>query len=240
MNENNGVIILRSYYEAIKTLSKREQNVMYSAIFEYVFDEIEPELSSKLIPIWMLIRPNLDHSIKKYNANKANGSKGGRPRRDTENKNPTKNLGLTQLQNWDKPNLFIDKEKDKEKEKDIYISADADAEHSSDIYIPSPAATSLSQEEEQNLRELCGDKFDYLIHSVETWLHAGHTTKSLYNTCLTFIRNNPKEFKGKPIQDQQPDGWHYEYDVKFTTVDGYEQAETIMYKVYDDGRKERA
>ena len=226
---NDGVVVLRSYYEAIKILPKREQNLMYSAIFEYVFDNKEPELSPKLCMIWTLIRPNLDASAKRYNANKSNSIKGGRPSRHSEIKTQSKNP-------INKPNqkttLFIDKEYelDKDKEKDIYI------------YTPAALLSQLSENERRFLEELAGDKMNYLLASVAAWLNAGHETQSVYNTCMTFIRNSPREFKGKPIEPDinGPDGFHFDSSVEFvTTDDGYEEARTTQYKVYNDGRREK-
>lgn len=218
---NDGVIMLRSYYDAIKTLSKRDQNTMYSAIFEYVFDEKEPVLSPKLNLIWTLIRPNLDASAKRYNASKANGIKGGRPRKEEQKTKPKQKTYAKNL-----PILDKDKDKDMDKEKDIYI------------YTPAALLSQLSENERRFLEELAGDKMDYLMRSVGAWLSAGHETTSLYNTCMTFIRNSPREFKGKPIMATQD--WHFEDEVEFVTdKDGYEAAITTQYKVYNDGRREK-
>lgn len=220
---NDGVIMLRSYYDAIKTLSKRDQNTMYSAIFEYVFDEKEPVLSPKLNLIWTLIRPNLDASAKRYNASKANGIKGGRPRKEEQKTKPKQKTYAKNLPILDKDK---DKDKDMDKEKDIYI------------YTPAALLSQLSENERRFLEELAGDKMDYLMRSVGAWLSAGHETTSLYNTCMTFIRNSPREFKGKPIMAAQD--WHFEDEVEFITdADGYETAITTHYKVYDDGRREK-
>lgn len=219
----DGVIMLRSYYEAIKTLSKREQNVMYSAIFEYVFDEKEPDLTPKLRTFWTLIKPNLDASARKYSANKSNGIKGGRPLKGTTAEKPKQK---TQAKN--PPILDKEKDKDKEKEKDIYI------------YAPAELFSQMTEEEKQQIEELAGDKTEHLMRSIGAWLSAGHETSSMFNTCLTFIRNSPREFKGKPVvADPAAEGWHYEEETEFSTDrDGYEVAKITRYKVFDDGHRE--
>ena len=221
---NDGVIMLRSYYEAIKTLSKRDQNLMYSSIFEYVFEGIVPELPPKLVPIWTLMKPNLDSSARRYTASKSNSFKGGRPRKESSEKNLSKKPTL-------KPTHIIDKDKDKDmdKEKDIYI------------YSPAALLSQLTEEERQSIEELTGDKMEHLMRSIGAWLSAGHETSSLYNTCLTFIRNSPREFKGKPVEvDPAEQGWHYEDEPEFIIgADGYETAIMKRYKVYDDGRREK-
>ena len=98
----------------------------------------------------------------------------------------------------------------------------------------------MTEEERQHIEELTGDKMEHLMRSIGAWLSAGHETSSLYNTCLTFIRNSPREFKGKPvISDPTAEGWHYEEETEFTTdKDGYEVAKITRYKVFDDGHRE--
>lgn len=225
---NDGVFFHRSYYESIKNLPKNDQNRMIFAILEYGFNEKAPDLPSKLEPLWILIKPTIDSSQRKHKAQKSNGIKGGRPRKDTENKNPTENPSIKPNE---KPNISdIDIDIDMDKDKDIYI------------YTPAALLSQLSENERRFLEQLAGDKMHYLLISVAAWLNAGHETQSVYNTCMTFIRNSPREFKGKPIEPDinGPDGFHYESDVEFISIgDGYEEAKTTQYKVYNDGRREK-
>lgn len=88
-SETRGFVMLQSYYEALEKLPDEQRAEMYDAIMRYVFDDEEPsDLSPVLRGYFILLRPNIDASIKKYAAQRANGSKGGRPRKP--NDNPTK------------------------------------------------------------------------------------------------------------------------------------------------------
>ena len=50
----------RSYYEALKPLSKRDQTAVLMAIAGYALDETEPSLSGVPLSVFTLIRPTLD------------------------------------------------------------------------------------------------------------------------------------------------------------------------------------
>ena len=122
MAEANGVIFYKSFYDAIKKIPKEYQLEIYNAIFEYSFTGKKPEeLSDIAEAIFMLIKPNIDSSQKKYNASVENGKKGGRP---PKNKNPEKTQekpkqNPEETQKEPGQNLDKDKEKDKDKDKDI-------------------------------------------------------------------------------------------------------------------------
>lgn len=119
--KNKGIVILRSYYDSIKYCSKDEQCDLWNAIFEYTFEEKEPELSGPACGLWIALKPNIDSSLKRYENSIINGSKGGRPP-----KQPKDNQTITKEEptNNPTPNLEKekDKEKDKEKEKDILLN----------------------------------------------------------------------------------------------------------------------
>lgn len=101
--------MLPSYYEAIRPLPDQERLIMLDAIFDYVFLEKEPvDLPPILQGYFVLLRPNIDSSIRNYSASVENGKKGGRPPKSKPNGNPAETQG--------KPNGKRDKEKDKEKD----------------------------------------------------------------------------------------------------------------------------
>lgn len=103
----HGFVMLRSYYEAIRDLPDNDRLCIVDAIFRYVFESSVPEnLPPHLTGYFILLRPNIDSSVKKYAAQKANGTKGGRPPK------PKNNPSETQT----KPKHNQDKEKDKDKE----------------------------------------------------------------------------------------------------------------------------
>lgn len=80
----NGFVFLTSYYEALSPLPDAERLQIYDAIFRYVFEGVTPELPPLLAGYFSLVKPNIDASIKRYNANVENGKKGGRPPKKTQ------------------------------------------------------------------------------------------------------------------------------------------------------------
>lgn len=83
MNEGKSFIMLPSYFEALRTLEDGDRLTMYDAVMSYVFEGREPELQGVLQSLFTLLRPNIDSSIRKYQANVENGRRGGRPRKHT-------------------------------------------------------------------------------------------------------------------------------------------------------------
>lgn len=71
----DSAIFYRSFYDAIKDLSEDIQADVLRALFEYAFYYKELELTGTAKAIFILIKPQLDANIKKYE----NGKKGGRP-----------------------------------------------------------------------------------------------------------------------------------------------------------------
>ena len=109
-------IFYSSYYEAIKNLPEDEQCQMYKIIVEYIIANKQPKKLSKTSKAcFLLIKPFLDSSIKRYCANVKNGKKGGRPKKETTpqkkptetqtkpNNNPSKTQTITQVKPNPKP-----------------------------------------------------------------------------------------------------------------------------------------
>ena len=77
----NSLVIMKSYYEAIKDLEDTDQLIMLKAIMEFGFNGIEPSFDKKYLNgYWKLISPTLARGIETYKSKVANGSKGGRPK----------------------------------------------------------------------------------------------------------------------------------------------------------------
>ena len=83
--ENKGFIFFKSYYEAIKNLDATSQYKILNAIIQYALYGIEPkndaDFDAKIAPIFILIKPTIDSSIKRYSACVSNGKKGRSPKR---------------------------------------------------------------------------------------------------------------------------------------------------------------
>jgi hypothetical protein len=73
--KRDSMIFYRSFYEAIKELSKEQQGEIYNAIFSYGLDFLEPELKGISKTIWTLIKPQIDANIKRYNNGKVEKTK---------------------------------------------------------------------------------------------------------------------------------------------------------------------
>jgi len=106
---NNGFVFLRSYYDAINDfdLSSEQKGIFLDAIFQYVFEGVEPQFEKGLFKgCWTLIKPTLDNSLSRYTAAVENGKKGGAPK---GNNNAKKQPKTTQEQ----PKNNLNKEKKK-------------------------------------------------------------------------------------------------------------------------------
>jgi hypothetical protein len=76
-NEIEGFVFYKSFYDAISQIEEIDKKCeVYTAIFEYCFFGIEPNLSGTPNIIWTLMKPQIDNSISNY----LNGKKGGAPK----------------------------------------------------------------------------------------------------------------------------------------------------------------
>jgi len=58
---------MKSFYEAVESMPKRDRPRMYEAIIKYSFeDNYEPDFTGSLATAWILIKPILDNSFKQY------------------------------------------------------------------------------------------------------------------------------------------------------------------------------
>lgn len=65
--DRNKFYFMRSFYEAVETLTNRDKSKMYEAIIKYSFEEdYVPEFKGTLATAWLLIKPVLDNSFKQY------------------------------------------------------------------------------------------------------------------------------------------------------------------------------
>ena len=92
MAKSSGLIIYASFFKVIDSKSDEDRLALYDALARYHFNGEEPEgLPDHLADCFELMRPNLDKSCARYDACVANGSKGGRPRKNQSEKPKEKN-----------------------------------------------------------------------------------------------------------------------------------------------------
>lgn len=103
----NSFIFQPSYLDAVERLDEMEMYKTLYAIVKYGVTGVMPDNINNITQFALdLIKPNIDASIKKYKAQKENGKKGGRPKKnptETQTK-PNKNPTETQV----KPNKNLD------------------------------------------------------------------------------------------------------------------------------------
>jgi hypothetical protein len=81
--ERNGFAFMLSYKELIDSLDEADQLAMYKAITDYGLYGKTPKFESKVLKqFFLLIKPNIDSSNKRYDASISNGKLGGRPTRN--------------------------------------------------------------------------------------------------------------------------------------------------------------
>lgn len=78
----DGFVVLPSYVEAIRLLPEDRRWPFFEELFQYRMDGTEPEIQSDLERMALtVIFPIVDASVERYEKNKENGAKGGRPKR---------------------------------------------------------------------------------------------------------------------------------------------------------------
>lgn len=78
----DGFVVLPSYVEAIRLLPEERRWPFFEELFQYRMDGTEPEIQSDLERMALtVIFPIVDASVERYEKNRENGAKGGRPKR---------------------------------------------------------------------------------------------------------------------------------------------------------------
>jgi hypothetical protein len=96
----DSAIFYRSFYEAIDNLpSKSQKEQVYSAIFDFIFKNIEPQLKGNSLSVWILVKPQLianqmryeNGSRSKTQANRKQNVSESQANKNVFNKNENKN-----------------------------------------------------------------------------------------------------------------------------------------------------
>ena len=139
----DGFVVLPSYVESIDMLPEDRRWPFFKELFRYRMDGTEPEPQTDLEQMALInIFPVVDASVERYEKNKENGEKGGRPRkwippelwrayRKTHSQKETAEhfgISLSTLKRWEQgvktgqnQDIDIDKDSDIDSDKDIDI-----------------------------------------------------------------------------------------------------------------------
>lgn len=129
-------VFYKSFYDAIKKVPEEYQLEIYNAILQYSLEGKEPaNLSNIAEAMFILIKPNIDSSQRKYESSVENGKKGGRPRK-ANNSKPNKNLEETQRKPNENPNKTQQKPKqnlNEDDDEDVNDNEDDNEDDDDDI-----------------------------------------------------------------------------------------------------------
>ena len=125
-------VFFESFFESICNMPAKCRLEIYEAICHYALYGDTIEMSPKARALFILMKPNIDSSAKRYRAAVENGKKGGRPKK-------------TQT----KPKQNLDADADVDSDFDVDVDVD-DASASDAVRIPaeSPKAAFLAEAEE--------------------------------------------------------------------------------------------
>ena len=162
-------LFYQRWREQMKRLPDNERLLIYDAICDYAFENKESNLAYYLESILDNIRLTINENRAKQQAfvdkQKANGSKGGRPRKIVETEqNPTKPMGY--LGNPEKPKETNNKNKkdniDSSLHSESTSTASVDSETESDGKI-----TIVKSDEEKENREYCNNVAKYFNEQMQ-------------------------------------------------------------------------
>ena len=139
----DGFVVLPSYVEAIRLLPEERRWPFFKELFRYRMDGTDPEPQTDLEQMALInIFPVVDASVERYEKNKENGAKGGRPKRfippeewkayrkTHSQKETAAHFGISErtLQYWEQAaktrknqDIDLDKDSDIDSDKDIDI-----------------------------------------------------------------------------------------------------------------------
>ena len=220
---SKGVLIQASFYEAMQVLPDRERLQLYDGICAYTLEGILPEnLSPVAMSMFILMKPNIDSSAKKYSASVTNGKKGGRKaqnRNENQEEKPSQNQKEKPSENQsadqkEKPSENHDYDYDLDLDSDLDLDYDLDSDSEKD-FLPtadeppvSPPKKKgikhkygeyknvlLSEEELERLQEELPDWRNMIERLSEYIASSGKKYKSHYATLRSWHRREPKSNK---------------------------------------------
>ena len=204
-----GFTFYGNYYEAItQGLGEDEQGEVYKAIMDYAFAEKMPKLTGAALMAFKLIQPTIDASIKRREASRANGLKGGRPAK----KKPTQNLTQNLSETYDKGKVKV-----KVKVKVNSITAKAVIQAYNEICVSLPKVQKVTDARLKHVKARLQDhtleeiKSAFIIAERSDFLTGKKTSWRADFDWLMKENNLVKVIEGN-YTDTKPDGYQKDYN----------------------------
>ena len=212
---SKGVLIQASFYEAMQVLPDRERLQLYDGICAYTLEGILPEnLSPVAMSMFILMKPNIDSSAKKYSASVTNGKKGGRKaqnQNENQEEKPSENQSADQKE---KPSENHDYDLDLDLDSDLDLDYDLDSDSEKD-FLPTADEPPVSPPKKKGIKHKYGEYKNVLLSEEELerlqgelpdWRNmierlseyiasSGKKYKSHYATLRSWHRREPKSSK---------------------------------------------
>lgn len=191
----------RSYYEAIRHLSKKDRETVLMAVCAYALDNVEPTLTGVAASVFILIRPTLDSGrIKAENRiNKRESTAEQNENKPGTNQKQTKNKPESNRNQNDNKTEQTGNEKEKEREKEV--EEESERENDSSISYP-PSSPHKGDEDAVRERGFCPE----LEEAVQSWLRYKRERREGYKPTglaklLTQIEHEARDYGAAAVVD---------------------------------------
>ena len=218
---SKGVLIQASFYEAMQVLPDRERLQLYDGICAYTLEGILPEnLSPVAMSMFILMKPNIDSSAKKYSASVTNGKKGGRKaqnQNENQEEKPSENQSANQQQKPSENQSANQKDKPSEnqsadqKEKpsenhdydlDLDLDSDLDLDYDSDSdsekdFLPTADEPPVSPPKKKGIKHKYGEYKNVLLSEEELERLQGELPdwRNMIERLSEYIASSGKKYK---------------------------------------------
>lgn len=193
----DGFVFFSSYYESISCLkTNKAKLLLFESICKYALygeepEQLPPEIKGKFV----LMKPNIDSSVRRRNASVSNGSKGGAPKGNQNARKQPKNNPTEQPNN--NLNKDMDLDMDLDMEKDVDRECDMDSENTthahgkfSNVFLTDVELEQL-QAEFFNWQALIDKLSEYMAST-------GKTYNSHYATLCKWAREDGEKAQKQP------------------------------------------
>ena len=218
---SKGVLIQASFYEAMQVLPDRERLQLYDGICAYTLEGILPEnLSPVAMSMFILMKPNIDSSAKKYSASVTNGKKGGRKAQNqnenqeekpSENQNanqqqkPSENQSANQKEKpsenqsadqKEKPSENHDYDLDLDSDLDLDLDYDLDSDSEKD-FLPTADEPPVSPPKKKGIKHKYGEYKNVLLSEEELERLQGELPdwRNMIERLSEYIASSGKKYK---------------------------------------------